>query len=77
METNSRPGQPSPVHECTSHRAGDWIIFRCPYCPGYERRFNWLTGEMQLDRAGSTAQHTGLSTAKQNMEALTRLHYLN
>ena len=78
MDQKSFPGQTPPTeHECTSHREGDWVIFRCPLCPGYERRFNWVTGEMQVDRGGSTALHSGLSTRKENMEALTKVYYLN
>lgn len=57
------------VHHCTSHRKGDWITWRCPLCEGYERRFNWRTGEMEV--IGRTlAQHTGFSDKPQNMEAL-------
>lgn len=59
------------THQCTSHREGDWIIWRCPYCQGYERRFNWVTNEMRTRRGGSEAQHTGMNTQNQNMEALT------
>ena len=78
MDKLENTGHTTPgMHECTSYRDGDWIIFRCPLCPGYERRFNWVTGEMQVDRAGSKAQHTGLSTGPQNMEALARVYYLN
>ncbi|MCB0576138.1 MAG: hypothetical protein KDC61_16405, partial [Saprospiraceae bacterium] len=56
----------------TSHRDGEWIIWRCPQCEGYERRLNWNTGEMSVRRGDSTAQHTGFSTREQNMEALQR-----
>lgn len=34
-------------HQCTSHREGDWIVFTCPECKGYERRYNWKTGEIK------------------------------
>lgn len=65
-------GLPSDIHHCTSHREGEWITWRCPHCEGYERRYNWQTGEMRVNRANSAAQHTGVSTRTQNMEALQR-----
>lgn len=58
-------------HQCTSHQEGNWIIWRCPQCRGYERRFNWVTNEMRIRNGGSEALHTGMSTQSQNMEALT------
>lgn len=72
MDTLTFKGMPSDVHHCTSHREGDWMIWRCPHCADYERRMNWQTGEMHIRRGQSTAQHTGLSTKTQNMEALQR-----
>jgi hypothetical protein len=60
------------VHHCTSHREGDWIIWRCPICAHYERRFNWRTGQMQCDKGDvGDAIHTGSNSAASNMEALT------
>jgi len=35
-------------HECVSVKSGDWVIFSCPQCPGYERRINLHTQEMRL-----------------------------
>ena len=35
-------------HTCESYRDGDWIVFLCPQCEGYERRMNWRTGEMKV-----------------------------
>jgi len=64
---------PEETHHCTSHREGDWIVWRCPQCDRYERRLNARTGEMKTTRGGSEARHTGMSTAVQNMEALTRI----
>ncbi len=62
---------PETTHHCTSHREGNWIVWRCPHCPGYERRLNWQTGQMRVRRGGSEAQHTGASTKAQDMSALT------
>lgn len=42
FESNDQEGE---FHACTSRRAGDWIIFKCPLCPEYENRFNFQTGE--------------------------------
>lgn len=66
-------GLSDDTHECTSHREGEWMIFRCPHCPGYERRFNWVTGEMQVRRGDSVARHTCISTKSRNMDALLHL----
>jgi|GEM_PF-793590 len=70
-------GLPTDVHECTSHREGEWITWRCPHCEGYERRLNWQTGEMLVRRGNSGAQHTGMSTREQNMEGLRKGLALN
>lgn len=70
-------GLPSDIHHCTSHREGEWIIWRCPQCEGYERRYNWKTREMRIKRGNSEAQHTGMNTGMQNMEALKRGGSLN
>jgi DnaJ-class molecular chaperone len=63
---------PTDIHHCTSHQQGDWITWRCPHCSGYERRLNWRTGEMSIQRGGSEAQHVGISTQPNNMEGLTK-----
>ncbi len=49
------------THVCTSHRQGDVITWTCPHCPGYIRTYNEKTGVLYVDRAGSTANHTGSS----------------
>ena len=49
------------IHQCTSHREGDWTVWRCPHCPGYERRYNWLTNRMKVRTGGSTALHSGMA----------------
>ena len=33
-------------HQCQSERRGDWFIFTCSECEGYERRFNYVTGQL-------------------------------
>jgi hypothetical protein len=64
-------------HACTSHQDGDWVVWRCPQCAGYERRLNLVTGELRTRRGGSDARHSGLSTKPQNMEALQDYRFLN
>lgn len=64
-------GIPKDVHHCTSHRDGDWIIWRCPLCEGYERRLNTKTKEMRV-KGKTGAQHTGFSSKTSNMEALVK-----
>lgn len=66
-------GLPSDVHQCTSHRDGEWITWRCPHCEGYERRYNLNTGVMRVKRGNSSAKHTGTSSREQNMEALRQV----
>jgi hypothetical protein len=70
-------GLPADVHQCHSERQGDWIIWRCSQCAGYERRLNWQTGEMRVRRAHSTAQHVGNTTRSQEIEAYQRGINLN
>lgn len=33
-------------HTLTGHREGDWIIFTCPKCKGFQKRCNWKTREV-------------------------------
>lgn len=70
-------GLSEETHHCTSHREGEWVVWRCPLCDRYERRFNAKTGEMKINRGGSEARHTGTSTQMQNMQALTKNQFLN
>ncbi|HNM23949.1 MAG TPA: hypothetical protein PKL15_00915 [Saprospiraceae bacterium] len=59
MDQLNFAGLPPNVHHCTSRRDGDWIIWSCPHCSGYERRLNWVSGEMRVRRGDSPAQHVG------------------
>lgn len=77
MEQFQAQGFTEQSHQCTSHREGDWIVWRCPHCNGYERRFNWVTNEMKVRNGGSSALHTGMSTKSENMEALRQVIALN
>jgi len=63
--------RPADLHQCTSHTDGDWTVWRCPLCAGYERRFNRVTSEMRVRRGGSTALHSGMADGENGMAALT------
>ncbi len=65
------------VHVCTSTRTGDVITWLCPHCPGYVRTLNMRTGAMYMNRAGSTAAHTGCNSGVPDMAGLTVGHSEN
>lgn len=47
-------------HSCNARRDGDWAIFTCPLCPGFERRMNLRTGAMRVQEASdASALHEG------------------
>jgi hypothetical protein len=48
-------------HVCTCYIEGEWAVFRCPYCPEYERRINMQTGEMQVRGLSAVVAHLGRS----------------
>ena len=52
---------PEDTHVCKSHKQGDVITWTCQHCPGYIRTYNEKTKVMYINRAGSTATHTGSS----------------
>ena len=51
----------SNKHSCESRLEGDWIIWTCRECEGYERKLNWRTGEMRAKRTPTTAEHYGMN----------------
>lgn len=57
FDLNSTPSLED--HECEAHRDGDWIVFRCPDCSDYERRFNWRTGQMKVKNTNPYINHRG------------------
>ena len=34
-------------HTCRAKQEGEWIVFTCPHCKGFERRINFHTGKMK------------------------------
>ncbi len=66
--TNTTPGD---LHQCTRHTEGNWTVWRCPLCAGYERRFNRATEEMKVRKGGSAALHSGMADGENGMAALT------
>lgn len=77
MEQLHFNGLPQDVHHCSSQRDGDWIIWRCAQCANYERRLNWVTGEMRIRRDGSLAQHVGLADHREPEDLLAAKVCLN
>lgn len=48
-------------HECKARREGDWVIFSCDKCPGYERKINLKTHRMCLiDPGQGRYNHKGV-----------------
>ena len=47
MPINEIRGSEEEKHKCTAERVGDWVIYRCPICPDYQRRVNLKTGKMK------------------------------
>lgn len=45
-------------HACDSQKKGDWIIFSCTQCQ-YERRFNYKTKEVEVQKGQFYALHQG------------------
>lgn len=46
-------------HKCSAYRDGDWIVFYCPRCYGYERKINWRTGETKSKNVTNDIRHSG------------------
>ena len=57
------------AHACTSYRDGDWIVWRCPICAGYERRYNPNTGQMAV-KGKTDFAHQGSNAGGSEMGAL-------
>ncbi|MEM7575028.1 MAG: hypothetical protein AAF433_19135 [Bacteroidota bacterium] len=61
MRLELSPTNPD-THECQSHREGKWIVYTCPKCPNYERRYNYETGQMKVRQAADpSVSHRGTS----------------
>ena len=52
MAFSFEPSENDTRHRCQARRSGDWAIFTCPLCPGFERRLNLRDGTMQVKSAG-------------------------
>ncbi len=59
-------------HTLIGHREGDWIIFTCPKCKGFQKRYNWKTRKMITIGAGEKFMvHAGsYAPAKASIESL-------
>jgi hypothetical protein len=49
-----------PDHDCTASTEGEWVVFRCPRCPEYERRIHIQTGDTVV-RGLNQWRHGGVS----------------
>ena len=47
------------THRCEGYKEGDWVIFTCNKCAGYERRMNLRTREVQVKHPRDHVKHTG------------------
>lgn len=65
QKIESSPPMPIEQHSCVARAEGDWIVFRCPKCPDYERRINWRTGQMESRNVKSHVIHTGNSVPEE------------
>jgi len=72
VDFNPRPD--FDQHESQGTRNGDWIIFRCPKCPDYERRLNWRTGETKSRNLSPEINHNGRYFPHEFKEAFTNLN---
>lgn len=61
------------IHNCISHRDGDWIIYICEQC-NYELRENWRTGEMIVKHADVNVKHFGEYFPREYREAFENLN---
>ena len=60
-------------HKCTATTDGDWVVYRCPKCEGYEVRQNFKTGRIKRNDVASKSMilHSGTLEIVPNMDALT------
>lgn len=58
-------------HHCTSYMEGQEMVWKCPHCENYERRFNLYSGEMKV-KGKTNFKHTGCSGKTQNFSGLTK-----
>lgn len=62
------------THKCTSYKEGDWIVFKCPFCPQYERRMNLINRRMKTKGSSENILHIGMFDGNENVsEALIEL----
>lgn len=59
ITVNSAPPKNIEQHDCEAHRDGDWIIYKCPRCQDYERKYNWRTGSMKVSGGNENIAHSG------------------
>ena len=60
------------IHEMTSFRRGDWVIWRCPICENHEIRLNPATGEFSSTPPVPGIVHHGINKGAETMDALSQ-----
>lgn len=60
---------PANSHRCIGEIVGDWIVFTCPLCAGYERRLHRVTNVM-VTRGQTEFNHYGSLDNANNAAAL-------
>lgn len=61
MQLNFRINDAPQRHQCVVRRDGDWIIFTCPQCEGYERRLHLFDGKTTVQEGEDPfALHEGV-----------------
>ena len=69
---SDRLEDPAAIHQCTSFRLGDWIVYRCGSC-SYELRENWRTGELLVKNSTPAIRHFGGYYPQEYKEAFENL----
>ncbi|KAA3612183.1 MAG: hypothetical protein DWQ05_19465 [Calditrichaeota bacterium] len=71
MEISIQKNADQNHHPCNSIRHGDWVVFKCPLCPDYERRINWRTKEVSVKGSTPEILHNGEHLPDEYLHALT------
>lgn len=74
INVSSAPPKNVEKHECESHMHGNWIIYKCPICHDYERRYNWKTGEMSVSGNNDHIAHFGRHIPDETINGFKYVH---
>lgn len=64
-----------PTHQCTATISGDWIVYLCPHCDGWQLKQNWKTGQIVRNSVAilSIIPHSGFVNTNDNMNPLKNI----